>query len=117
MTEWWTVQQATWMGAIGGSAIGVVCGTLGALSGILAHKGIGKRFMITAFGGLAIIGSISLVVGIVGFCIGQPYHVSYPLVLGGFILTMVMGCLVPVIRMRYRQSEARKMEAQSLRQG
>jgi hypothetical protein len=45
----------------------------------------------------------------------QPYHVWYPLALAGFILTFVCGGLLPVLLLRYRQAEARRMQAQDLR--
>jgi hypothetical protein len=47
----------------------------------------------------------------------QPYHVWYPLVLIGGILTLVMGPLLPVVRLRYRQAEQRKLDAAGLRGG
>lgn len=62
-----------------------------------------------------LIGVMSLAAGIVALVVRQPYHVWYPLVLGGVILSVVPGCLLPVIRMRYRQAEARRMQAEELR--
>ncbi|MCH7791914.1 MAG: hypothetical protein IID31_06510, partial [Planctomycetes bacterium] len=43
MTPWWDQQTAILIGAIGGSAIGVMGGVYGALVGVLAPKGIGRR--------------------------------------------------------------------------
>lgn len=46
---------------------------------------------------------------------GQPYGVWYPLVLVGVILTVVMGALLPVIRKRYTEVEARRFSGAALR--
>jgi hypothetical protein len=35
--------------------------------------------------------------------------------LGGLILNVVLGGLIPVVAIRYRQAEARRMDAEGLR--
>ncbi len=115
MTEWWSAQVAGMIGGIGGGGLGSLCGLLGALAGWLAPQGKGKALVLGGFGLMILIGVASLCVGIVALTLGQPYHVWYPLCLIGFILSLVPGILLPVIRMRYRQAEARRLEAEQLR--
>lgn len=117
MNEWWTMQDGTWYGAFGGAALGVIGGCYGGLAGWLAPRGIGKRFFLTLHAGLVVLGVIGLVAGVVALSTSQPYHVWYPLVLGGGISTIVMGPLFPVILMRYRQADHRRLGAEELRRG
>lgn len=117
MSAWWSEQAMAWIGAIGGSGVGIVCGTLGALGGWLAPRGKGKAVLVPLHAAVVIIGIAALGTGIVAVSMGQPYHVWYPLLLGGFIMTMVMGGLLPVVLLRYRQAEQRRLEAEELRRG
>ena len=55
-----------------------------------------------------------LALSIVAFLSGQPYGVWYGLGLPGVVGTIVMGSLLPLIKLRYRQAEERKMKAQDL---
>ncbi len=117
MNEWWNAYNGNMIGAYGGAAIGVLGGTLGALAGTLAPRGKCKGLILGGMIALALMGVVLLVAGITAVIVGQPYHVWYPLVLGGGILTVVCGPLVPVIRLRYRQAEARRLDAEELRRG
>jgi uncharacterized membrane-anchored protein len=67
--------------------------------------------------GLVVLGITCLIAGLVAVFAHQPYHVFYPLLLIGAILTFVMGGLLPMVLIRYRQAEARKMDANLLRKG
>ena len=115
MTEWWTAYHGTLIGAIGGSVIGVCCGGLGAMAGVFAPRGKFKGFVLGSMGVLVLAGIAALAAGITALVLGQPYHVWYPLTLGGTIGTFVLGGITPVIAMRYRQAEARRMEAEGIR--
>jgi len=117
MIDWWTVEQATWIGAIGGSAIGVVGGTLGAAVGVLAPRGVGRRVVIPLMVTLTLGGGVALVAGIVALILGQPYHVYYPLLLGGGVTGGVMGALIPTVRAAYRRAEQNRLGAEELRRG
>ena len=48
---------------------------------------------------------------------GQPYHVMFPLLLIGIVLTFVMGPLLPVMRRAYLQADQRRLEAEAIRRG
>jgi hypothetical protein len=117
MTDWWTSHDAAIFGSIGGSVLGVTCGIYGTLIGLFAHKGIGRRALIGFHVAVVVLGLVGLVAGIGAVIARQPYHVYYPLLLIGGIATFVMGGLLPMVILRYRQAESRKMDAQLLRKG
>ena len=115
MTPWWSAYTGNLIGAIGGSAIGVLGGTLGTLAGVLAPRGKGRRPVIASFVTFNALGLVLLGTGLFALLSGQPYHVWYPLVLCGGILSLVLSTLLPGLRARYRQAEARRLDAESLR--
>jgi len=92
-------------------------GLLGALTGWLAPQGKGRSLVLGAFTLMIAVGLIHLAVGLYAVLSGQPYAIWYPLLLIGFILSVVMGALRPVARKRYEEVEARRMEAAVLRRG
>jgi hypothetical protein len=63
------------------------------------------------------VGVSCLVAGLTALTMGQPYGVYYPLLLIGLLGTCVMGGITPVIRMRYREAENRRLQAEDLRRG
>jgi hypothetical protein len=115
MSDWWTAQQAAWIGAIGGSAVGVLGGLFGTVVGICAPRGIGRTAVLAGHAALAGLGVLVLLAGVAAVVARQPYHVYYPLLLGGFVLSAVLLPLWPVVRARYRQADARRLEAEELR--
>ena len=119
MTQPWfdPVAFGALYGSIGGGVLGVLGGILGAASGYLAPRGKGRSFILGAFTTLLIIGILHLVVGLYALISGQPYGIWYALVLIGVILTAVMVGLLPVVRKRYTEAEARRVGAAALRQG
>ena len=115
MIEWWNAHDGNLYGAIGGSALGVLGGCLGAAMGVLAPRGKGRGPIIGGMAAVLLVGAAALGVGLFALVRGQPYHVWYPLMLCGSLAVLVLGPLVPVVRSRYRQAEARRMEAEGLR--
>lgn len=115
MQPWWTGEMAGWIGGIGGSLLGVAGAGFGVLAGTLAPKGRAKRLVVgyalTFFG----LGVLLLLLGVAALLLGQPYHVWYPFMLGGFILTLVLGLNLPMVFARYRAAEMAKMEAEAMR--
>jgi hypothetical protein len=114
MDAWWTAQQAGLIGGLGGGAIGMAGALVGSLS-FLAVRGKAKPLMVGLFGAMIGLGLCLLGAGAVALIQSQPYHVYYPLFLGGFVATCVFGALLPVILMRYRQADVRRLEAEQLR--
>jgi hypothetical protein len=102
-------------GGIGGGLLGTLGGLLGAAAGALAPKGKGRSFILGAFTLLLMVGVGHLAVGLYALSVGQPYGIWYPLVLIGGILTILFAALRPVVRKRYEEVEARKMEAAAFR--
>ena len=115
MTPWWTDPQAAWIGAIGGSAIGLLGAILGVVGGICAPRGMCKRLVLGLMAFNIISGIVLLAAGIVALSARQPYAVWYPLVLGGGILGLVDGGLLPVVLARYREADRRRLQAEELR--
>jgi len=105
--EWWTPQASGLIGGIGGSIAGLLGAVIGVLAGMRRFKGV----VISAISLGIEMGVLSLIVGLVAFCLRQPYHVTYPLILFGVISTFVLAGNVPQILKRYREDELRRMTA------
>lgn len=117
MSDWWDPQSSGMIGGLLGAAAGVFGGLLGAAIGVLAPRGKCKRLIIGAQVSAVAVGVAALVAGVAAVVMGQPYHVYYPLLLAGFILTVVMGAMLPVTLKRYRQADQRRLNAEELRRG
>lgn len=107
----WTVDQ--YSGLVGGIAGGLV-GCVGALIGLLTSLGRGRRFVTGAATSLMVCGTLAFVAGVVAVTKSQPYAVYYPLLLIGFLSTVVPLGLMPAIRKRYEEIELRTMRARDL---
>jgi hypothetical protein len=107
---WWDNRTGNWIGALGGTGLGLLGGLLGTLGGI----GIGRRIVLTLMILVTACGVIAVIAGLVALGTGQPYLVYYPLLLLGGIASVVNGVLLPVIRRRYAEIELRKMSAMDL---
>ena len=106
---WFDPNRWAWLP---GTAFGVLGGVWGALVGVMAPRGKGKAGLVGS--GLVLIGLAagSLIAGLVGLWAGQPYGVWYGLILPGFIGLFVLGPMLPVVLLRYRQAEGRKIQAE-----
>ncbi len=115
MTEaWFNPAMFSW---IPGTLLGCLAGLWGAIAGMLAPAGKARR-LVMFFGGALIAASAALLVlGVVAFISGQPYGIWYGLGLAGLIGTILIASLLPVIRLRYRQAEQRRMAAEEKRSG
>lgn len=105
-----------WYGVIGGGLGGTLCGVLGAAAGILAPRGRGRGLILGGMAFFAATGVIQAALGLFALISGQPYGIWYPMLLCGFIMAVVIGCLIPVVRMRYAQAEQRRIQAEAIRQ-
>lgn len=115
MEPWWTMQQAGWIGGIGGGGLGSLLGIFGAIAGALAPRGRARGLVLGGFKAIMALGAVVLIGGVVAVAMGQPYHVYYPLLLMGVLLSVVSPVVYVQIRGRYRQAEIRKLEAEELR--
>lgn len=103
------------IGAISGGLVGVLCGTYGTMAGILAPRGKARGLVLGMHIALLALGVTALMSGLVAVTLHQPRHVWYPLLLTGGICSIVLGVMLPVIVRRYRQADARRLEAEELR--
>ena len=97
-----------------GTLLGCIGGTLGGLAGWLAPQGKCKGLILGSLWTVLIACGVMLVLGVIAFATGQPYGVWYGLGLAGLIGVLVLGINLPVLIRRYRQAEARRMQAQDL---
>lgn len=113
---WWTNQDAGYVGAaigILGGIFGTTLGLAGAFLKTPRQFGIVKIFVFTFAG----IGLAALIAGIYAATQGQPYHVYYPLLLGGLLFSILPVTLLPALKMRLRVMEQRRMQGAALRNG
>ncbi len=114
-TPWFDVRMGNLVGGFAGAGLGILGGTFGAAVGIMAPKGQGRGVILGSMLIAGILGGIVLVIGIVAISTGQPYHVHSPMMLIGSLLVILFGVGRPVIRKRYMEAEARRLEADALR--
>lgn len=114
MEPWFTEQQAGLVGGILGGVIGgVIGGGLGGSTRWLVKKGW-RRLTMTLYGLSLCLGLALLGIGTVAIYLKQPYHVWYPFLLTGVIVSGITSAFVPMIRMLFAQEELRKMQSEDL---
>lgn len=115
-TPWFDPQTfGTYAGALGGAGVGLLGAFFGGFGSWAAQRG---RFRGLILGGMAVTGGLcaaALFAGILALAVGQPYGVWYPLALIGLIGGGCFLGLLPVMRKRYAEAEARRFEAEALR--
>ena len=113
--SWFDPNNFGWMyGAIVGGLGGTLGGCLGAIAGVLAPRGKARGFVISGFVFCILFGLANLAFGIAALLASQPYGIWYTFLLLGGIPTVVFGALLPVVHLRYRQAEERKLGAKLL---
>jgi hypothetical protein len=117
MHPWWTEQQAGWIGAIGGTLFGLFGGVLGTVAGLCAPRGRCKPIVYALVVLLVAMGVVGLAAGFIALALRQHYAVWYPLVLIGGIASLMSCFVVPLVRLRYREADSRRLEAEQLRRG
>ncbi len=113
--EWWSAAEAGLIGGLGGGAVGVAGALIGVFGGLWAPRGLHKGLVLGSMIALTVFGAGALCAGLVAIAMKQPYHVWFPLTLGGLILASVVGGLIPMIRTRYRHAEQRRLGAEEFR--
>ena len=118
MIEWFSEQQAGMIGGIGGAVIGSIGGgVMGPLIGICAPRGKLKVPILSVMTMFVVVGIACMITGLVAWMLGQPAHVKWVFLLAGFIMAVVMGGLLPVVRHVYQNAERRKLQAEEFRRG
>jgi hypothetical protein len=117
MTQPWFDENM--FGALFGSIAGGVGGSLmggwGGLVGWLAPKGRARGFIYGSWVVFMVLGAISLAFGLYALAVGQPYGIWYGPTLTGGLTLFLMSVLFPVVRKRYAEADARRMEAEAIR--
>ncbi len=106
-SAWWTEQQAGWIGGLLGSGFGIFAGLIGLLAGAGRAVGLARRGLVV----LMVCGLLCLLVGAVAVISKQPWHVYYPMLLTGLIVTIVTFTTRIAILHTIRQRELAKMQS------
>lgn len=106
-TGWYSNRQAGLVGGVAGSLLGCLGGLLGAL----ASQGKGRSFVLGTARLMIVLGALVLIAGTVAVAESQPYHVFYPLLLMGVLMTVIFGSVLPSLTRRYTEMELRRMQA------
>ena len=109
--EWFDARTGHFYGGWAGAFWGCFAGLIGILAGILAPRGKGRRLVLGMITFVGLAGVIHLVIGVLALCLGQPYHVWYPLILLGVIFVPLSPYIFFMIRKQYEQTELRKLQA------
>ncbi|MBE0643580.1 MAG: hypothetical protein IH600_05835 [Bacteroidetes bacterium] len=105
---WFNAAMVAW---IPGTALGVLGGVLGAISGSFAQRGLHSKIIMGAWKAFAAIGVVLLLIGVYALVVGQPYGVWFTFLLPGVLVALIGLTLIPVIRRAYTQAELRKISA------
>jgi hypothetical protein len=105
MTEPWFEPSSfgAWWGAIVGGGGGSLVGLLGSLTGWLLPRGIGRRWFLAGFAIFALLGLVSLIVGLVALFTGQAYGIWYAFLLTGVLFMVIcMGAIFYIRRVGHQ---------------
>ncbi len=105
--QWWSDQR----GGLVGGILGIMLGGMGGLIGWLAAAGKARRLVLGMLKAMLAIGVAALLLGGFALIRSQPYAVYYPLLLVGFISSVVPGVLLRNVQKRYEELELRRMRA------
>lgn len=105
------------VGGLLGGGLGIMGGVYGTVVGILAPRGKAPGLVLGMHWTFLAVGVVLLAAGVWALAVSQPYGVWYPLILPGALATMLMLIFTPIIRLRYRQAEHRRLEAEEFRRG
>lgn len=111
MTPWFDPNAWAWLP---GTLFGCLGGLWGSCAGVLAPRGKARGFVL-GFGGLLVVVSVVfLAAAVVAYLGGQPYGIWFGLGLPGLQGVVLLPILMPIVLLRYRQAEERRMTAQDL---
>ena len=95
--------------------VGLLGGAYGAVVGICVPRGKAKGLVYGLHWFSLVLGLAVLAGGVTALIGGQPFEVWYPLLYSGAIVTGLMIGFMPMIKLRYRQAEHRKLNAEEFR--
>lgn len=111
-TPWFDPNAWAWLP---GTLFGCLGGLWGACAGVLAPRGKARGFVLGAGVMFAVVSVAFLVAAIVAYLGGQPYGIWFGLGLPGIQGLIVFPMLLPLVVLRYRQAEERRMAAMDIR--
>ena len=109
--HWFDPNAYAW---IPGTFYGTFCGIYGALAGILAPQGKAKTLVVLLGWIFFATAILFLATSVAAYFAGQPYGIWYGFGLPGLLGAILFPSLLPVVFLRYRQAEQRKLEASDL---
>jgi hypothetical protein len=116
MTPWFDENTfGALFGTIVGGGGGTLIGLWGAMAGTLASQGRGRGLVLGIAWVIVGLGVLLACAGLYALAAGQPFHIWFWPCQVGFISTVVVGCLIPVIRQRYAEAEGRRLQAEQFR--
>ncbi len=104
---WWSNQASGW---IGGGA-GALLGCLASLLAALAAKGKARTFVTRTSQLLILLGLATLLAGALALLLGQPYAVTFPLLLFGVLLLGIIPFRLKQFHAHYESLEMRRMKS------
>ena len=105
------------VGTLLGVGVGLLGGAYGMVFGICAPRGKAKGLLYGLHWFSLLLGLAVLAAGVTALIVGQPYDVWYLLLFSGAIVTGLVIGFTPMIKLRYRQAEHRKLNAEEFRRG
>ncbi len=105
--QWISSRNATLLGAVGGSLLGI----WGALIGVLSARGKARHFVLGSTTVLLLVGIVSLVIGVAALASAQPYAVYSSFLLIGILLVGLTAVMRRTLSMRYEQLELKRMQS------
>lgn len=105
------------VGILLGAGVGLLGGAYGAVVGICVPRGKAKGLVYGLHWFSLLLGLAVLAAGVTALIGGQPFEVWYPLLFAGAIVTGLIIGFTPMIKLRYRQAEHRKLKAEEFRRG
>lgn len=108
---WFEPNRWAWLP---GTLLGSLGGLWGALMGSLEPQGKARGLVFGLGWALAVAAAVLLVAGVVAYRDGQPYGIWYGLGFPGVLVGGLMLMFLPMARLRYREAEQRRMQAQDI---
>ena len=113
MQQWFDTQTAGLIGALIGGLLGTTGALMGRFCELFVLKGWNK-FALSIFTSVIAVCVLLIIAGIIAAANEQPYHVWYSFLFPGYLGTVILSGLFPVVRKRFTEKETRQMQAKDL---